>query len=184
MMAIMNKTHFLCFDFDSTVKLSSGERRAVTRAITLVSDAFHWALTTGELVTGIKARFPKAINLSLLLCGEGRIRTLNRQYRGKDKVTDVLSFPSFEEPRSDWTQVMLVEGVAHLGDIAICHQQTHRQAREFELSYEDEFIHLLVHGLLHLLGYDHERSPKEEKLMEEWEAKILSRISSQKKRAP
>jgi probable rRNA maturation factor len=69
-----------------------------------------------------------------------------------------------------------------LGDLAICHQKVISQADEFNISYFDEFIHLLFHGVIHLVGYDHEISLKEEKIMELWEEKALSLFSKAKKK--
>src|SRR5690606_12682401 len=113
----------------------------------------------------ISVKKPKVLHVSLLICGEAKIKELNREYRGKDKVTDVLSFPAHEDLRKS----RLETDELFLGDLAICHQQTKRQAREFKIGYFDEFIHLFFHGVIHLMGYDHEISLKEEKLMEKWE---------------
>jgi probable rRNA maturation factor len=77
-----------------------------------------------------------------LITGDAEIRSLNRQFRGKDAVTDVLSFPS--------------EGNDPIGDIAISLGRARAQAREFGHSSEEEVCILLLHGVLHLLGMDHE----------------------------
>lgn len=110
------------------------------------------------------------------------MRTINREHRGKDKVTDVLSFPAQSSLRTsknlDWIQA----GELSLGDLVISLPQAQRQAREFKLTVEEEMVHLFIHGFLHLMGYDHELSSKEEKLMEGLEAKLLEKFA--KKRAP
>lgn len=68
-----------------------------------------------------------------------------------------------------------------LGDLMICREVTARQAKAFDLKFEEEFIHLLTHGFLHLLNFDHERSLREEKLMEQAEKWILEQTSRYKK---
>ena len=95
--------------------------------------------------------------LSILVVSDAKIRELNRQYRGMDRATDVLSFPQQEEDN----------GLNHhlLGDIVFSAETAARQAKEHGLSFEEEILLLLIHGILHLLGYDHERSKKNEKQM-------------------
>lgn len=100
--------------------------------------------------------------LSILLVDDTNIQNLNRQHRNIDCATDVLSFPQAEGD----------EFISHmLGDVVISVETAERQATEHQFSLEQELVLLLIHGLLHLLGYDHERSRKDEKLMKEktWE---------------
>ena len=73
------------------------------------------------------------------------------------------------------------EDVVFLGDLAISVPTARRQAKEFNISVWDEFIHLYFHGLLHLMGYDHDISAIEEKLMQKWEDKALTLLSAKKK---
>lgn len=89
------------------------------------------------------------------------IRRLNREYRGKDKVTDVLSFP--------------FSGKETVGEVLICLAQAKKQAREFGHSVEDEVAILLTHGLLHLFGHDHLKK-KEAKKMFTSQKKILKKL--------
>jgi len=84
--------------------------------------------------------------LSILLTDDKEIHRLNKDYRGKDKATDVLSFP-------------LEEG-GLLGDVVISLPTAKRQAKEYGVSFQAEFFRLLVHGTLHLLGFEHERVSK------------------------
>lgn len=120
---------------------------------------------------------PQVLRVSLLLCGDSRIKMLNREYRGKDKVTDVLSFPAHESLRkSDAGKEIF------LGDLAICWPQNKRQAQKFKISSMDEFIHLFFHGVLHLMGYDHEVSQKEEKIMQSYEDLALELFSKEKRK--
>jgi probable rRNA maturation factor len=86
-------------------------------------------------------------SLSVLLCGDTRMRTLNRRFRRVDRPTDVLSFPSFEESRSS---------LSFLGDVVIDVPCAARQARRRGHRTAREVKILLAHGVLHLLGYDHE----------------------------
>jgi len=85
--------------------------------------------------------------VNIALVSDARIRQLNRAYRGKNRVTDVLSFPGSQSPAPS----------PHLGDIAIARGVAWRQAREAGLPRTAELRVLALHGLLHLLGYDHER---------------------------
>jgi probable rRNA maturation factor len=84
------------------------------------------------------------------------VRALNRQYRSKDAPTDVLSFPAFA-PSAVRRAKSAGEGGAFLGDVVIAVGVARRQAREAGHSLQTEFRVLALHGLLHLLGYDHER---------------------------
>jgi len=93
------------------------------------------------------------------------IKELNREYRNVDSETDVLSFPMDE----------VFDGVTILGDIVISTQKIIEQANDFNHSLEREMCYLTVHSMLHLLGYDHE-SEREQKLMREWEEKIMSAV--------
>lgn len=170
----MKKNSFLQVDFSSTIKLTPPELRIIHRYLDLASRPLEELISRGLLKTKVPS-----ISVSVLLCGESRIRALNSQHRNKDKVTDVLSFPSFENLRS---QKLQIQDDLFIGDIAICHQVTKRQAKEFNISYGDEFIHLFFHGLIHLLGYDHEVSEKEEKLMQKWEDEVVSLLSKHKKK--
>lgn len=85
--------------------------------------------------------------ISLSFCDAREIQQLNRDYRGKDKVTDVLSFEAAAPGDPE---------LPILGDIIICVKRAHEQAQELGHSNEREFAFLFVHGLLHLLGYDHQ----------------------------
>ncbi|PIQ96983.1 MAG: rRNA maturation RNase YbeY [Nitrospinae bacterium CG11_big_fil_rev_8_21_14_0_20_56_8] len=98
--------------------------------------------------------------ISILLVDDAGIRELNRRFRKLNKPTDVLSFPQYEgAPPSPST--------GPLGDIVVSIETADRQAREHGLSLIEEIVLLLIHGVLHLLGYDHERSKKEELEMKE-----------------
>ncbi len=170
------KHHFLHVDFISTVKLSPGDERKLTKWLTLAGDVLENLLKKKGI---IKTQGLDELHISLMLCGDTRIRQLNREYRNKDKVTDVLSFPAHEDLR----KITSKGKTLFLGDLAICHSRTKLQARQFKIGYFDEFIHLFFHGAIHLMGFDHELSEKEEKLMENWEQEALKKFSEIKKRA-
>ena len=106
--------------------------------------------------------------LSLELVGDQRMRRLNRMYRKKDRTTDVLAFPMRESHTPCPTL---------LGDVVISIPTALRQAREFGRTVGDELAALLVHGVLHLCGYDHERSAREALRMRRRETAILKMLT-------
>ncbi len=92
--------------------------------------------------------------MSLLLCDDATIQALNRDHRGEDAPTDVLSFPQEEGPALPWG--MTDDALPHLlGDVVISIETARRQADTVGWSLQHEVEALLVHGLLHLIGYDH-----------------------------
>ena len=92
--------------------------------------------------------------LSVLLADDRKIRTLNKQYRGQDRATDVLSFSQNEGEENKPNSHLM-------GDVVISTVTAKRQAAEHGLTLEEEIVLLLIHGILHLLGFDHERSNEE-----------------------
>ncbi|MEJ2254160.1 MAG: rRNA maturation RNase YbeY [Nitrospirota bacterium] len=109
--------------------------------------------------------------LSVLLAGPERVRQLNRTYRGRDHATDVLSFPLHDLSRG-----FPVEGEVLLGDVVINPVRAEEQAREQGVALEEELRRLLVHGLLHLLGYEHEASPEQARRMRRKERDLLRKL--------
>ncbi|MBR5430122.1 MAG: rRNA maturation RNase YbeY [Firmicutes bacterium] len=117
--------------------------------------------------------FPRNAELSLLFTDDAGIRELNRDYRGLDKSTDVLSFPQWEA--GEWQQVP--PGVtAPLGDIVISREHAAAQAAAYGHSELRETVFLFIHGLLHLLGYDHELGPEAEAAMFARQDELLARL--------
>ncbi len=108
---------------------------------------------------------PAAAELSLVLTDDARIRVLNRDWRGFDKPTNVLSFPAAEADDEDPGPL--------LGDVVVAYETTAREAAEEGTPFDDHFAHLLVHGLLHLFGFDHEADDEAEE-MEALETAILA----------
>ncbi len=116
-------------------------------------------------------------SLTLEIIDSKSMQSLNKEHRNIDKDTDVLSFPIFENLRSDQSEIELLP-LVELGDILISWDKVKSQANEFNISIFDEFIHLYIHGLLHLLGFDHEISENEEILMKNCEQMLLSVVST------
>lgn len=113
------------------------------------------------------------VEVGILWVDDAYIRTLNKEYRGKDCPTDVLSF-AFREQIGDEPEI-LDDPFAEilLGDIVISLETARRQAAEYGHSLEREVAFLIVHGMLHLLGYDHEEE-HDRAIMRQEEGKILS----------
>ena len=122
---------------------------------------------------GLGARLKKAATLALARGGKGKgaltillsndkkLHDLNVTFRGKDKPTNVLSFPARDDE--------------YLGDVAVAYGVTSQEAREQKKLFADHATHLVVHGVLHLLGYDHETA-RAAKIMEPLETKILGEL--------
>jgi rRNA maturation RNase YbeY len=108
-----------------------------------------------------------------MFVGDQRMRGLNRRYRGKDRTTDVLAFAMRETIHSS-------SGL--LGDVVIAVPTAARQAKQGRRSLDEELTVLLVHGILHLCGYDHERSEKEARRMHRRERMILRSLARLPKR--
>ena len=104
----------------------------------------------GELAT-----VAALVEISVRLASDDEVRQLNAQYRGKDKPTNVLSFPMVQPDLLDVTDENSDDGELLLGDIVLAHGVCVAEAAERGISVEDHATHLLVHGTLHLLGYDH-----------------------------
>jgi len=108
--------------------------------------------------------------LSVVLSDNDAVQELNRDYREKDKPTNVLSFPALECEYPG--ELILEPGPLHLGDIILALGVVEAEAREQGTSFEDHFSHLIVHGALHLIGYDHIDDEEAEE-MENLEISIL-----------
>ncbi|MCD5397224.1 MAG: rRNA maturation RNase YbeY [Candidatus Pacebacteria bacterium] len=109
--------------------------------------------------------------ISLALIGEGRMRAINKRYRGKNKVTDVLSFSEKRTGREKF--ITHLKDTSGLGEIVICLREIKKKTRRDHSSYEEELARVLIHGVLHLLGYDHEKNEQEAEKMREKEEYYL-----------
>ncbi|HSG34052.1 MAG TPA: rRNA maturation RNase YbeY [Sphingomonadaceae bacterium] len=112
------------------------------------------------------------LEASLLFTSDARVHELNRDWRQRDKPTNVLSFPMLA--RQELLSLAPEGPPVMLGDIALAHETCAREAAEKGVSLQDHATHLIVHGLLHLAGYDHELSSEDAELMEEMEIKALA----------
>lgn len=138
---------------------------------------------TAKIILESESSFAKAIedkvkkeaDVSIAFVGQGRMREINKRYRGKNRVTDILSF--FE------SKVLLqkfkvgpTQKIQGLGEIIICLSEVKKNAKKFNSSFEKELNRVLIHGILHLLRYDHEKSDEETRKMEEKEKYYFSKI--------
>lgn len=114
-------------------------------------------------------------NLSIALVGQGRIRELNKKYRKKNKVTDVLAFPESKVLLKRLKMSAFQESRG-LGEIVICLREIKKNGKKFSSVFEKELARVLIHGILHLLGEDHERTEKEAKKMTDKQNYYLSQI--------
>lgn len=110
----------------------------------------HWKLIVKDLRLG-------SHELTMVFLNPGPAKNLNRQFRGKNYATDVLSFAPIEDFGGGEVQT--------LGELILCPQVLQRQSREHGLTYRQELLYMMIHGVLHLIGYDHEKSVAEEKKM-------------------
>ena len=120
-------------------------------------------------ITELALRSPMPAELGLVLTDDASIRALNAQWRGKDKATNVLSFPAFPDPGPDRIPPML-------GDIVLAQETVAREATLEQKPFDHHFTHLVVHGFLHLLGHDHE-TEEEAETMEAAERRILAALA-------
>ena len=118
-----------------------------------------------------KFQFP--FTATVLLTGNAKLHQLNHDFRGQDKPTNVLSFPQFAP--TELPKLGRQKGVVELGDIAIAHAYSAKEAKENNKLFENHVTHLLIHGLLHLFGYDHLHD-QEAELMEKQEIRIMKAL--------
>ncbi len=130
------------------------------------SEYLEKALAQDEINTVL----PREIEISIVLTNDQDIHALNREYRNKDKATNVLSFPQEDD-------LSLVKNEKHcvlLGDIVLSLETIQKEADEQKISFKDQVAHLFVHGFLHLLGYTHDLEEAAEQ-MEALEFTILGK---------
>ena len=117
------------------------------------------------------------VELGLVIAGDDTVHELNRNYRSVDRTTDVIAFALSERREGAGPFVAPPDDVIHLGEIIISYPQAKRQADEQRHPLEKELALLVVHGVLHLLGYDHEL-PEQEQKMRAMESKVLAAIKA------
>ena len=124
----------------------------------------------GEMLT-----YPATFEISIRLATDDEVQTLNRQYRQKDTPTNVLSFPMVQADLLDTIDQNSDDGEVLLGDIVLAYGVCAAEAAERTISLEDHATHLIVHGTLHLLGYDH-LEDREAEAMEAIETDALAAL--------
>lgn len=140
----------------STIKIGFRLKRLMNKAVSAVL---------------AQEKFPYAAEVSVSFVDDETIHVRNREYRGVDKPTDVLSFPLTDgKPGAE----DILDGSVMLGDIVISGDTALRQAKEYGHSIEREVCFLTVHSMLHLLGYDHEQSTEHETYMNDSCERILA----------
>jgi probable rRNA maturation factor len=132
-----------------------------------LEDAEALAQKAAEAALAVTYEADEAFEASVMLTDDAQIRELNRTWRNKDKPTNVLSFPAPEQPG--------LSGPRHLGDIALAYETLVRESEEESKELAHHFAHLIVHGVLHLLGYDHEVEAEAD-IMEALEVKALATL--------
>ena len=171
---------------DTTINLESEEKSSfyleldkLEREVQRVGEAFSLCLTKSKIVGLSQESFSGSLlEVSLELVSNETIQNLNNKFRNKDKVTDVLSFPVHNSLR-------FPGGYNHgptilLGDIFIGEDIAIKQAAEAKITPMIEIIELYIHGLLHLLGFDHEISGEEKKIMYDLENLIFNQYKELK----
>ena len=121
----------------------------------------------------------KKVELCVSIVSDNEIKELNERTRGIGKVTDVLSFPALEilaGEKVEQKSELAIGGNTYLGDIVICKDQIIRQAKEYKTTYPQEFVRMVLHSMLHLLGYDH-IDPADEKTMHKVEFPIYEKLT-------
>jgi probable rRNA maturation factor len=131
-----------------------------------LGDAEHFARVAVEAALATEPPQSKQIEIGVRFADDETVRVLNRDYRGKDKPTNILSFPIEEAP-------MAPDAPLLLGDLALAYETTAAEAAEKQISLAQHTTHLLVHGTLHLLGHDHQEDDEAER-MEQLEVEILA----------
>jgi probable rRNA maturation factor len=143
------------------------------------SRSWETLVRTAALAAIAESAFPqlaeadRPVEISVTLTGDDKVRGLNAHWRGKDKATNVLSFPMADE--RDLSRANLADSELLLGDIILARGICESEAAEKGVSVEDHATHLLVHGTLHLLGYDH-HDERDAEDMEAREVRALARL--------
>ena len=133
-----------------------------------------WLQRIVEQVLALEEADPEA-EVSLVVTSRERVRELNRKYLGRDAPTDVLAFPIVAADEEPASFIPPPDGIRHVGEVIISHPQAVIQAKEQGHSTDKEIAILVIHGLLHLLGYGDE-TPQVKKQMQAREQEILNRL--------
>lgn len=140
-----------------------------------IEDIAHKVSEAVFAITGFD-QFADHIEFSMILTDDKQIQLLNKDYRGMDKATNVLSFPAEDIFPKNFKNIPTLEGFILIGDIVFAYETLKSESENLGKTFESHFFHLLVHGLLHLLGYDHE-TDEDADAMEGMEINILSKFN-------
>jgi probable rRNA maturation factor len=162
----MTKTKKFAVDLDINVKSKSWE-----------NCGFNYSLYSKQVIkkTLTYLKLDKILTkfiVSLLLTHNKGIQVLNKEFMGKDKPTNVLSFPAMDFSIQEVKSLAKQEGIVFLGDVAISYQKLQSECKEQGKNFKSHFTHMLVHSVLHLLGYDHQ-DEQDAEMMENLEVGIL-----------
>ena len=152
---------------NSIADIDSLVQEAVMATLGVISGKFQLSCQPGTPTP--------VVEISLLFTNDTEIQALNRDYRGKDRPTNVLSFPDTPLDPSELADAILMEEPLLLGDIVMARETVMREAAVQNKILSDHLVHLLVHGLLHLAGFDHMEENEAEK-MENLEIMILQSL--------
>ena len=136
---------------------------------TVLPEAGAVARRAAAAALEVASDLPGQVELGVVLADDAFVRTLNRDYRGQDRATDVLSFPVHEPPRLDAHEA---EMPLMLGDVVLARETVQRDSALAGVGLADRVSHLVIHGVLHLLGHDHDE-PGAERRMRALESQTL-----------
>lgn len=163
MIAVKKQDDFLCIVENST------RRRIAEKEVERIA-----AYVAEKMATKKKAT---SLSIYIHIAGVSRSAQLNERFHGQRKATDVLSFPP--ETRQPWADEGVRQGSRRdiaVGDIVICPQIVERHAHARDMSFKNEFAHVLIHGMLHVLGFHHEKSARRERELQEEENTICQTL--------
>ena len=157
-------------ELDVSIQLKSPAWKAALRTRNaLIKEACSAAISATKI-----AKYPCVLEMAVVLADDAFIRELNSHYRGADKPTNVLSFPSEEDIEKRSARLLRGKPEFYLGDVVLALETLQREAQQQNKNFKHHLIHLLTHGTLHLLGYDHINDGDANR-MEALEIKILKK---------
>jgi len=169
----METRYFDIMLFAKAIMIEPEINISIKRNINLPVDK-NWLESIARRVLEFEA-ITSSAEIGLLITDSNMVQRLNRIYRGEDKPTDVLTFQMTHDQSQESGELFVSppDGIKHLGEVVISYPQAIKQAQEQYHGVTQELTLLIVHGILHLLGYDHEL-PREEQKMRDRENEILS----------
>lgn len=156
-------------ELDVDISIQDPEWNSIPEVESVVEKSVRTTMLMAPQPERIRA---KAIEISVLLANDDLMHVLNREYRNKDNPTNVLTFASLD------SEDFFIGDTVGLGDVALSYQTIDREAREEGRFFRDHLMHLVVHGTLHLLGYNHKQEG-EAIIMEALEIRILEKLGVQ-----